>query len=91
MARTFCFATPMNAGINVNAASIATATTIAEARPIAPTNGTPDTYRPRMETTTVLPATTIAAPEVAVDRPAEVTTGSPWSSCSRCRAIRNRP
>ena len=42
--------------------SMVTATTIAAARPSAPTNGTPETYRPRIATTTVLPATTIAAP-----------------------------
>ena len=32
-----------NAGTSVSADSIVTATTIAEARPSAPTNGTPDT------------------------------------------------
>ena len=41
--RTFTPATPMNAGISVRAASIVTATTTAEARPIEPTNGTPET------------------------------------------------
>ena len=68
-----------------------TATTTAEARPSAPTNATPETYRPRIATTTVLPATTIAAPEVATVRPIERSSGMPWSSCSRCLATRNRP
>ena len=57
----------MNEGISVSAAAIVTATTIAADRPIAPTKGTPDTYSPRMATTTVLPATTIAAPDVLSD------------------------
>ena len=51
----------------------------------------PEMYRPRMETTTVLPATTTAAPEVLSACPAEVTMSMPASSCSRCRATRNRP
>ena len=40
------------------------ATVIAAARPSAPTKATSEMYRPRIETTTVLPATTIAAPDV---------------------------
>ncbi len=63
-ARTFDLDTPMKAGTRVSAASIVTATTSAAARPSAPTNATSEMYRPRMETTTVLPATTMAAPEV---------------------------
>ena len=54
----------MNAGTRVSATSMVIATTIAAARPSEPTNATPAMYRPRMEMTTVLPATTIAAPEV---------------------------
>jgi hypothetical protein len=76
-ARTLLPATPMNAGTRVSAASIVTATTIAAARPSAPTNATPDTYRPRIDTTTVPPATTIAAPEVASACAAEATRSMP--------------
>ena len=89
--RTLLPATPMNAGTRVSAASIVTATTIAAARPSAPTNATPDTYRPRIDTTTVPPATTMAAPEVPSARAAEVIRSIPVSICSRCLAIRNSP
>ena len=75
----------------VSAAIMVTATTSAAARPSEPTNDTPTTYRPRMETTTVLPATTTAAPEVPAACRAEVMTSIPVSSCSRCRETRNRP
>ena len=64
---------------------------IAAARPSAPTNATPDTYRPRIDTTTVPPATTMAAPEVPSARAAEVIRSIPVSICSRCLAIRNSP
>ena len=55
----------MNAGTSVSAAAIVRATTIAAASPIAPTKPTPEMYRPRIDTTTVEPATTMAAPDVA--------------------------
>ena len=84
-------ATASSAGTRVSAESMVTATTTAEARPSAPTNATPETYRPRIATTTVLPATTIAAPDVATVRPIDCSSGMPWSSCSRCRATRNNP
>ena len=60
----FSLTTPMNAGTRVSAASMVIATVIAAARPSAPTNATSEMYRPRIEMTTVLPATTIAAPDV---------------------------
>ncbi len=41
--------------------------------------------------TTVLPATTTDAPEVAVVLPIDSSMSMPWSSCSRCRATRNSP
>ena len=90
-ARTLFPATPMNAGTRVSAASMVMATTIAAARPSAPTKATPDTYRPRIEITTVPPATTIAAPEVPSARAAEAIRSIPASICSRCLAIRNSP
>ncbi len=90
-ARTFALDTPMNAGTRVSAASMVIATTIAAARPSAPTNATSEMYRPRMATTTVLPATTIAAPEVPSVLRAEVMTSMPTSMCSRCLATMNRP
>ena len=34
--------TPMNEGTSVSAANMVTATTMAAARPMAPTNGTPE-------------------------------------------------
>ena len=89
--RTLLLATPMNAGTRVSAASIVMATTMAAARPSDPTNATPDTYRPRIDTTTVPPATTIAAPEVASARAADAITSMPASICSRCLAMRNSP
>ena len=81
----------MNAGTSVSATSIVSATTTAAARPSEPTNETPAMYRPSIEITTVLPATTTAAPEVLSARRTELVTSMPWSSCSRCRAVRNRP
>jgi hypothetical protein len=68
-----------------------TTTTSAAARPSEPTNPTPEMYRPSTETATVLPATTMAAPEVLAARPTDGTTFSPASSCSRCLATRNNP
>ncbi len=82
---------PMNAGVSVRETSMVTATTTADAAPIAPTNGTPETYSPRIATTTVLPATATAAPDVPFALPADATTSMPWSTCSRCRATRNSP
>ena len=90
-ARTVSRATPMNAGTRVSAEIIVTTTTIAAARPSDPTKPTPEMYRPRTETETVLPATTIAAPEVPTARRTEAMTPIPLSSCSRCRATRNSP
>ena len=48
-----------------------TTTTSAAARPSAPTKPTPEMYSPSTETATVLPATTIAAPEVPAARRTE--------------------
>ena len=89
--RTLPRTRPISAGAMVSAATMVIATTRAAARPSAPTNETPEMYRPRMEITTVLPATTTAAPEVLSAATAEVTTSMPASSCSRCRETRNRP
>ena len=73
-------ARPMRAGTRVSAESIVTTTTMAEAAPMAPTKGTPDRYRPRIAMTTVLPATTIAAPDVDSARPIDTTGSIPASS-----------
>ena len=81
----------MNAGTRVSAEIIVTITTTAAARPSDPTKPTPEMYRPRTETATVLPATTIAAPEVPAARRMEGATCIPLSSCSRCRATRKSP
>src|ERR1700749_788079 len=62
--RTVSPASPMNPGTRVSAAIIVTTTTIAAARPGDPTKPTPEMYRPSTETDTVVPATTIADPEV---------------------------
>src|SRR5262245_46209840 len=67
----------ISAGTRVSAEIIVTTTTSAAAAPIAPTNGTPDRYSPRIAMTTVLPATTIAAPEVEAARPMESTMPMP--------------
>ena len=90
-ARIVPLASPMNAGTRVNAEIIVTTTTIAAARPSDPTKPTPEMYRPRTETATVLPATTIAAPDVPPARRTERTTSMPLSSCSRCLATRKSP
>ena len=58
----------MSAGSSVSAEIIVTTTTIAAARPSDPTKPTPEMYRPSTETATVLPATTIAAPDVPAAR-----------------------
>src|SRR4051812_49885055 len=58
-ARTELPATASRAGVSVRAATIVTATTTAAASPSFPTNGTPDTYSPRIAITTVVPATRI--------------------------------
>ena len=81
----------MNPGTRVSAEIIVTTTTIAAARPSDPTKPTPEMYRPRTETETVVPATTIAVPEVPAARRAEATTPIPASSCSRYLATRNSP
>jgi hypothetical protein len=60
-----------NPGTRVSAASIVTTTTSAAARPSELTNPTPEMYRPSTETATVLPATTMAAPEVPAARPTD--------------------
>ena len=88
---TFWPATAIRAGPKVSAASMLIATVMAAARPSAPTKATSEMYRPRMEMTTVLPATTTAAPDVLSACRMEATTSDPVSSCSRCRASRNRP
>src|SRR5689334_1623083 len=72
-ARILYRAVAISAGTMVSAAIIVTTTTSAAAAPIAPTNGTPDRYSPRIAMTTVLPATTIAAPDVEAARPIEST------------------
>ena len=89
--RTFPPTAPMNAGTRVSATSMAIATTVAAARPSEPTNVTPAMYSPRMEITTVLPATTTAAPEVLSARFADVATSRPASMFSRCLAVRKSP
>ena len=81
----------MKAGTRVSAEIIVTTTTIAAARPSDPTKPTPEIYRPSTETETVVPATTIAVPEVPAARRTEATTPIPASNCSRCRATRNSP
>ena len=90
-ARTPSLASPMKAGTRVSAEIIVTTTTSAAARPSAPTKPTPEMYRPSTETATVLPATTMAAPEVPAARRTEARTPIPASTCSRCRATMNRP
>ena len=70
-ARTLSLASPMKAGTRVSAEIMVTTTTSAAAKPSAPTKPTPEMYRPSTETATVLPATTIAAPEVPAARRTE--------------------
>jgi hypothetical protein len=82
---------PIKAGTKVSAEIIVTTTTTAAARPSVPTKPTPEMYRPSTEMATVLPATTIAAPEVPAARRTEATTPIPLSTCSRCRATMNSP
>ena len=90
-ARIVCRASPISAGSRVRAEIIVTTTTIAAARPSDPTKPTPEMYRPSTETATVLPATTIAAPDVPAACRIDATTPIPLSSCSRCLATRKSP
>ena len=82
---------PIKAGTKVSAEIIVTTTTSAAARPSAPTKPTPEMYRPSTETATVLPATTMAAPEVPAARRTEASTPIPLSTCSRCLATMKSP
>ena len=80
---------PRMAGASVIATSTATATHTAPTVPMSPRNGTPVTLRASRATMTVVPAKTTAVPEVPVARPIDSRTGTPLSSCLRCRFTMN--
>ena len=70
---------PSSAGSRVTAASIEIATMIAEAQPIIVIIGMPETCRPAMASTTVVPANRTERPAVAFARPMASGTGMPDS------------
>ena len=70
---------PSRAGSRVTAASIVTATMIAEAQPIVAIIGMPETWSPAMATITVTPANSTDRPAVALARPMATGTGMPAS------------
>ena len=76
------------AGSRVVAAITATSTATAAARPIAVTSGMFASTSARSAMTTVLPAKTIALPEVATDSATESRTSMPCASWSLCRVTR---
>ena len=80
----------MRAGTTVSATSTATATTAAEASPIVVRNLMPATLKPHRATMTVVPAKTMAPPEVAVARPAASDGSAPSARYSRARETMNR-
>ena len=67
-----------------------TATVMAAMRPITVTAGMPAMARPQMAMTTVAPANSTAAPDVAMARPAASSTVMPARRFSRCRVTMNR-
>ena len=73
------------AGASVIATSTATPMQTAPTVPISPRNGIPVTLSASSATITVDPANTTAVPEVPVASPIDSRTGTPRSSCLRCR------
>ncbi len=70
-------ARPRKAGSNVTAATIATATVTAEAKPIVAIAGIPAMRSPAIAMTTVVPANSTALPAVALASPTDSTTERP--------------
>ena len=77
-----CLSRPRNAGRSVIAPNTAATTPIAEARPSALTRGMPATPRDSRAMTTVVPAKTIALPDVATALAMESCMAIPARSCS---------
>ena len=79
-----CPANPSRAGNSVSEMATITATVRAAIRPMTVTAGMPAMARPQMAMTTVAPANSTAAPDVAMARPAAS------STVIRCRFSRWR-
>ncbi len=82
-------ASPSSAGRSVTAATMATATVMAEASPMVAMDGMPAMRRPAMAMTTVVPAKRTALPEVALARPADSSTERPSCRNPRWRVTMN--
>ncbi len=85
-----CPAKPSRAGSSVRARATITATAPADTRPMIVTAGMPAMARPMMAMTTVVPANSTAAPDVATARAADSSTVMPAARCSRWRVTTNR-
>ena len=80
---------PSSAGVSVMAIITAIATVNAAEKPRMPRNGRPGTASAESAMTTVRPANTTALPLVPVARAIDSPTGTPSSSCRRCRCTMN--
>jgi hypothetical protein len=82
-------ARPRTAGTSVTAATIITATAIADMNPSRATYGTPESTRPVIAMTTVPPANSTACPAVPFARPMDSFTSMPAARFWRWRVTMN--